>query len=212
MLANKVNMFIAVSATKDQKFEFLQKNIPPDIQIEFIENNEDVKIPESIDAYFDFTPENNIIKNLPAEIPVFKNAVSVLLKDLPANYIRINGWPGFINRNIFEIVFPKIMEEKTKKIMDALQWKYISVPDIPGMIAARIICMIINEAWYALDEEISTKSEIDIAMKLGTNYPFGPFEWGEKIGLERVAQLLIKLSKTDSRYAPSPLLLKTVKC
>ena len=212
MLANKVNMFIAVSASEDQKNEFLQKNIPPDIHVEFFENNSLINIPENIDAFFDFSPEYLIIKNLPAEIPVFKNAVALQLKDLPANYVRFNGWPGFIHRNIFEIVSPKIMEEKTKKIMDALQWKFIFVPDIQGMIAARIICMIINEAWYALDDEVSTKPEIDTAMKLGTNYPYGPFEWGEKIGLPQVAELLKKLSETDSRYLPSPLLLKSVKC
>lgn len=72
MLANKVNMFIAVSASEDQKNEFLQKNIPPDIHVEFFENNSLINIPENIDAFFDFSPEYLIIKNLPAEIPVFK--------------------------------------------------------------------------------------------------------------------------------------------
>ncbi len=47
------------------------------------------------------------------------------------------------------------------------------------------MAMIINEAWHALAEEVSTKNEIDTAMKLGTNYPYGPFEWAEKIGLGR---------------------------
>ena len=42
--------------------------------------------------------------------------------------------------------------------------------------------MIINEAFLALQEGVSTKEEINTAMKLGTNYPLGPFEWVEKIG------------------------------
>ena len=43
---------------------------------------------------------------------------------------------------------------------------------------------------------------------LGTNYPFGPFEWSEKIGVHKIASLLLKLSETDSRYTACPLLLK----
>ena len=60
--------------------------------------------------------------------------------------------------------------------------------------------MIINEAYYTFEDDVSTKKEIDIAMKLGTNYPFGPFEWSEKIGLKNIYDLLLQLSKTDSRY------------
>ena len=53
--------------------------------------------------------------------------------------------------------------------------------------------MIINEAFIALREGVSTKEEINTAMKLGTNYPYGPFEWAGKIGIERVNALLDKL-------------------
>ncbi len=211
MPANKVNMFIAVRASQDQKNEFLQKGIPPEIQVEFFQHHETIERTNNIDAVFDFSAEDLIMGNLPAEIPVFKNAVATQLKFLPNNFIRINAWPGFINRSIIEIVSDKEMEEKCKNVLDALHWKFILVPDIPGMISARIISMIINEAWFALDDKVSTKTDIDIAMKLGTNYPFGPFEWGEKIGLQQVIELLKKLSETDSRYEPSPLLINTFK-
>ena len=82
------------------------------------------------------------------------------------------------------------------------------VPDLPGFISARVVCMIINEAWFSLAEEVSTPGEIDTAMKLGTNYPMGPFEWGRVIGLERVYGLLDKLSKENTRYTPANLLKK----
>jgi 3-hydroxybutyryl-CoA dehydrogenase len=77
------------------------------------------------------------------------------------------------------------------------------VPDIPGMVGARILCSIINEAYYALQDQVSSREEIDTAMKLGTNYPIGPFEWGSKIGLPQVHALLLTLSRTESRYAPA---------
>ena len=82
------------------------------------------------------------------------------------------------------------------------------LPDLPGFVAPRVVCMIINEAYLALEEGVSTKAEIDTAMKLGTAYPFGPFEWAEKIGIKKVAGLLQRLALEDKRYQPAPLLLK----
>jgi 3-hydroxybutyryl-CoA dehydrogenase len=70
--------------------------------------------------------------------------------------------------------------------------------------------MIVNEAFYALGENISTKDEIDLAMKLGTNYPQGPFDWAEKIGIEKIYSLLKKLSQKEERYIPAPALGKFI--
>jgi 3-hydroxybutyryl-CoA dehydrogenase len=129
---------------------------------------------------------------------------------LPANVIRINAWPGFLERSVVEISAIKINETQVSSIMETLGWKYELVPDIAGMITARTIAMIVNEAYFALADEVSTKVAIDIAMKLGTNYPLGPFEWSEKIGLQNIAQLLSKLSETEARYTPAPLLINEI--
>lgn len=66
----------------------------------------------------------------------------------------------------------------------------------------RTIAMIINEAYFALGEELASPSDIDLAMKNGVNYPLGPIEWGEKIGLSNIAQLLDELHTVtkDDRY------------
>jgi 3-hydroxybutyryl-CoA dehydrogenase len=69
------------------------------------------------------------------------------------------------------------------------------LPDVPGFISARVISKIINEAWISVDEGVSTPGEIDIAMRLGTNYPFGPLEWAEKIGVGKVRSLLERLEQ-----------------
>ena len=125
------------------------------------------------------------------------------------NYVRLNAWPGFLNRSITELA---CSDQSTKKnaveIFNQLGWNFVWVKDDYGLIAARIIAMIINEAYYALEENVSTKKQIDIAMKLGTNYPFGPFEWSEKIGLNNILQLLNHLQKQGDRYAISSLLIK----
>ena len=92
--------------------------------------------------------------------------------------------------------------------MSALGWSFRIVPDQPGMIAPRVIAMIVNEAYFALGEKVSTREEIDIAMKLGTNYPFGPFEWAQKIGIENIRTLLTSMRRSDPRYEMAPALVE----
>ena len=101
--------------------------------------------------------------------------------------------------------------KKNTAILKALNKNVIPVPDQPGFISARIIAMIINEAYFAKSENVSTEKEIDVAMKLGTNYPYGPFEWASIIGIKNIYALLKILSETDSRYQPSHLIEEEVK-
>lgn len=140
--------------------------------------------------------------------PVLLNSVNTTLKELETagNVLRFNGWNSFLQRKTWDIA-GRVTEEM-KTIFTALQKQYIEVADETGLIAARPISMIINEAYFALGEKVSTKEEIDIAMKLGTNYPFGPFEWGRKIGVKNIYSLLSLLCKTDKRYLPASLLQK----
>ncbi|MGH2456243.1 MAG: 3-hydroxyacyl-CoA dehydrogenase NAD-binding domain-containing protein [Candidatus Limnocylindria bacterium] len=75
-------------------------------------------------------------------------------------------------------------------------------------IAARILATIVNEAASAVAEGVASPHAIDTAMRLGTNYPSGPLEWGERIGLAHVAHTLDALHATvpDGRYRVVPLL------
>ena len=160
------------------------------------------------DLYLDlgFVPDKGRIRQLQRLLPapVFVDAVVHTLAEIGQPFVRINAWPGFLERGVHELA---IADEGLKGTIDGLYkqlgWQYRIVPDIPGMISSRILAMIINEAYYALQDEVSTKEEIDIAMKLGTNYPFGPFEWSARIGEERIHHLLSVLSETDDRYMPA---------
>ena len=201
-------MHIIVLADEGNKEEFKAKKMSADTQVTYIESLSELSINgmhhNTADAYFLLKEginkqDHTIFKGK----PVFINAVIPTLKELelPENFYRINGWPGFLKRDIWEVAGGN---DDTLTIFEKLQWKYISVADEPGLVSARIISMIINEAYFALGEEVSTKEEIDIAMKLGTNYPYGPFEWSKKIGSQKVYDLLQKLSETDSRYSIAP--------
>ncbi len=142
--------------------------------------------------------------------PVVVNAVCTTFETLPVHFSRLNAWPGFLLRPIKEVSAREEDQAFLVELFDLLGWQYKFVADMPGLIAARIIAMIINEAWFAYADGVSTQLNIDLAMKLGTNYPYGPFEWGNKIGLDKIVTLLLSMSEENSRYAPAPLLLKQV--
>lgn len=200
-------MKVVVNCSKDQQQEILQKQTHAAIDFLFTTNQKQFIATEG-DIFFDLLfDESNAIIAITNQ-PYFINAVIATCTNLPDNCIRINGWNGFLQRNVVEICTLN-NQSFVDEVMKNLGWNYQLVADLPGMIAPRIIAMIVNEAYFGLQENISTKAEIDVAMKLGTNYPFGPFEWSEKIGLHKIYELLIQLSKEDSRYLPSLLLEKT---
>lgn len=159
-------------------------------------------------AYFNLHNDSYLFDYSVLKKPVFINSVSHTLQQLnaPANVFRINGWPGFIQRPVWEIA--GIIDDPVKSVFANMNKKMSIVNDEPGLIAARITAMIINEAYFALGDNVSSRSDIDIAMKLGTNYPFGPFEWATKIGLVNIITLLEHLAITDHRYQPAAMLLK----
>jgi 3-hydroxybutyryl-CoA dehydrogenase len=68
----------------------------------------------------------------------------------------------------------------------------------PESIAARVVLAIVNEAYRALGDRVATADDIDRAMQLGANHPFGPFEWAREAGLAEVAAMLDHLSADDS--------------
>lgn len=203
-------MTIAVLADDVLKNELLARGLDENAAIIWADSLRALTIIDA-DLYMDllFEPDNertNRLKQLLPK-PVLINAVPYTTKTIGQDFIRINAWPTFLQREILEIALPaSIGEEKISPILDALNWKYTIVPDIVGMITPRVVSMIINEAYYTLGSGVSTREEIDIAMKLGTNYPLGPFEWAEKIGLHRVYELLKEMGRTDERYAIAPAL------
>ena len=78
-----------------------------------------------------------------------------------------------------------------------------------GDVALRLISCIVNEAFLALSEGVATAQDIDRAMKLGANYPKGPFEWADEIGPDRILDTLDSLRTTHGdAYLAAPSLRK----
>jgi len=87
------------------------------------------------------------------------------------------------------------------------------VADGPGLVRARVLCCLINEAASALMEGMASAEDIDTAMQLGTNYPHGPLAWGDLMGLDVVLGVMRGLYEEyrEDRYRPSPLLVRYVQ-
>ncbi len=146
---------------------------------------------------------------LPTDTTIVVAALAATLAELPPGYVRINAWPGFLQGSVVEACAAGIVEKQKAEAVFAQMGKQVAwVPDVPGMISARVVAAIINEAYFALSEGVASRQDIDTAMKLGTAYPYGPFAWAEKIGLPRVAALLHKMAEADARYQPCPLLIQ----
>jgi len=128
---------------------------------------------------------------------------------LNGTIIGFNGLPTFFNREILECtVIDEKGKQRLKEAADFLGFKYVSVEDRVGMVTPRVVFMIINEAYFTVQEGTATRDDIDRAMKLGTNYPYGPFEWAKKIGISHVYELLdaVYNDTRDERYKICPLL------
>ena len=162
-----------------------------------------------IDLQYENTNEyNHSLSNTGAGL-IIVNHVTGPDETFQNKFVRINGWNTFLGRKIIEAAATESSKKKTvEEVFSEAGKKVEWLPDIPGFISCRVTAQIVNEAYFSLEEGVSTKQEIDTAMKLGTNYPFGPFEWSEKIGLKNIALLLKKLSSVHERYQPATLLLK----
>ncbi len=88
----------------------------------------------------------------------------------------------------------------------------VVVNEFPGFVTSRISALVGNEAFYMLQEGLGSPEEIDKAIKLGLNYPMGPFELGDLVGLDtRLNNLKYLHEKLGEKYRPAPLLEKYVK-
>ncbi|MBD0423632.1 3-hydroxyacyl-CoA dehydrogenase [Streptomyces sp. TRM S81-3] len=99
---------------------------------------------------------------------------------------------------------PRTLAESTG-LFQALGKKVSVIGDVPGMIVARTVARIIDLAHDAVAKGVATEEDVDTAMRLGVNYPLGPFEWSRRLGGGWACAVLDNLHECtpSGRYAPS---------
>lgn len=182
----------------------LVEALPPQENVEW-QFTDDGYVPKA-DYIIAMAPTNAIIQQL--HVPALINETSITFGEMNVaqkQLARFCGWPGFTQREKWEVavnqpgpwlqVFEQVLNKQLVVVADAL-----------GLVAPRILAMIINEACYGLADGICSAADMDTAMQLGTNYPKGPVAWMNEIGKEKIVTLLSAMAKTDNRYAPHPML------
>lgn len=81
-----------------------------------------------------------------------------------------------------------------------------------GFVAQRVLAMVINLGCDIAQQNIATVDDINAAVRLGLGYPFGPIEWGDQVGREKILLILNRITALthDPRYRPSPWLQRRV--
>ncbi len=163
-----------------------------------------------------------IIEKSESQVPVLTSSLCYSVSEQcamiksPGRLIGIGLYDTFSNAKRIEIAPSKITDntilKNAENILGELGITYSIVPDRVGMIFPRIVSMIINEATQVYSEKVASKEDIDTAMKLGTNYPLGPLEWADRLGVGLVYNILTALQRDfgEDRYRPHPVLKEMV--
>ena len=154
---------------------------------------------------------------LPPGVPLLVQAVDVTLSETLmwcAHPERVFGFDGlfFGQAGIATLVAPEASPPEMRAAVESLllasgkraEW----ILDGPGLVVPRIVAALVNEAAFALAEGTADEATMDLAMRLGANYPAGPLEWGRRLGWSRVVRVMDHLHAElgEDRYRAAPLL------
>lgn len=170
--------------------------------------------------------KREVLQRLDASLPTSATIISSCLRFPVAQMAswvkhpeRIVGFASFYplkDRKLVELAAGLRTAEasmaQTQELFKVLGKETVRVKDSAGLTFPRIVSLIINEAARSLEEGVASAEEIDVAMRLGVNYPQGPLKWADQIGLDEVLAVLEGLQREtgDDRYRPSALLKKMV--
>jgi 3-hydroxybutyryl-CoA dehydrogenase len=132
--------------------------------------------------------------------------------DLRGTAVGFHALPPFEESGVVELTWSHGAPETNAMRADAFfrsLGKHVErVGDSPGLVLGRIVCQLVNEAAFAVSEGIGSAEDVDVAMRLGYNWPRGPLEWADTIELDHVLATLDALHEElrEERYRAAPLL------
>lgn len=153
---------------------------------------------------------------LPSSVTIISSSVTHTVAEQaswirhPARLVGVGALPSLLEEGLMEFAALPSTTQTARSAAAAfarsLEKEHAFVRDGLGMVLPRILCMIANEACFALEEQVASPADIDTAMKLGMNHPRGPLEWLQRIGAEQVRAVLAALEKAEGgeRYRAAP--------
>jgi len=183
-----------------------------DLVVEAATENQDLKLKilKQVDELV--SPEAIIATNT-SSISITKLASAL---SHPGRFIGIHFFNPVPVMGLIELVNGLETTEETHALVTdfakALGKTPIKAKNAPGFLVNRILCPMINEAIFALQDGLGTVEDIDAGMMLGCNHPIGPLALADLIGLDTVLSIMDVFCKgfNDSKYRPAPLLQEMV--
>jgi 3-hydroxybutyryl-CoA dehydrogenase len=164
---------------------------------------------ENLAALDKALPETTAILSSSVAMSVLNQSQWIMMRH---RLVGIGAVPTLIRNTVVE-VSPSVFTNESavdvaQKFFTSVKKEIAIVQDRVGMVLPRVLCQIINEAMFAVQQDVAAPKDIDTAMKLGMNFPSGPIEWGEKIGFKQVVAVLEALYADlgEERYRICPLL------
>lgn len=142
-------------------------------------------------------------------VDAYASDISAMAKRLrhPERVVGYGVLGSLARQNVVEIVDAEESGddalELAQEVFESMGRRVALVDDNAGLFLGRTIGSIVNEAVTVVESGIATPEDVDLAMKLGTNYPLGPIEWGREIGGDRIARILQRLAGAEgAAFAP----------
>ncbi len=169
-----------------------------------------LKILKQID---DATPEGTLLATNTSSISITQLAVAV---KAPDRFVGLHFFNPVPVMGLVEVIRGLQTSDATHDaavaFAKAVGKTPISVRNNPGFVVNRILCPMINEAIFALQEGLATAEDIDTGMRLGCNHPIGPLALADLIGLDTMLAVMNVFYDgfNDPKYRPAPLLKEMV--